>query len=454
MKKFRIFRLILISIIILFPLLSLTKGDGLISEIDNKYLTDYPDIKDGLFNFMHIFDNYLKDRLGGRERLLRLDGLIDDKLFKYLDHSLYEYGKEGHVFLKLERYDEDYEFLDSFSDYLLDIQNYCEERDTSFIYLLNPSKNTVYRRYLPDSYKYENKRLDYLRDALYEKGVNFVDNTDFLTKLSYQEQVMNLKYDAGHWNNLGAFYGVNNLLDRMKDYDSEIELNQLDDFEMIYTETENLMMSNIPIKDGIVNLVDKNNSFHFIDDELSEELEIDENYSSFLLCESDVDNDVDLMLFSGSYFNTFGYTLLARAVKNLELIHNYNNIINFDYYYNIFEPSFVVITSAEYATTENYFNIDLMEKKTLNPKLIESDYVKKSKEVKIIGIEEGKYLTKVRVELDDALFGYYKEDGRVYDLIPEGDIWTFTFKNGDISFEGGEFYIDTHDSEKLIIDLK
>lgn len=50
-------------------------------------------------------------------------------------------------------------------------------------------------------------------------------------------------------------------------------------------------------------------------------------------------------------------------------MHNYENFIDFDYYFNLFQPECVILETAEYATTRNYFNIDKLKAKRLNPPL-------------------------------------------------------------------------------------
>ena len=44
-------------------------------------------------------------------------------------------------------------------------------------------------------------------EKLEEYGVNYITNEYVLKEKSETEQVFNVKYDAGHWNDLGAFTG-------------------------------------------------------------------------------------------------------------------------------------------------------------------------------------------------------------------------------------------------------
>lgn len=48
-------------------------------------------------------------------------------------------------------------------------------------------------------------------------------------------------------------------------------------------------------------------------------------------------------------------------------MHNYQNFIDFDYYFNLFKPDCVILVTAEYATTRSYFNPERLREKRLNP---------------------------------------------------------------------------------------
>ena len=48
-------------------------------------------------------------------------------------------------------------------------------------------------------------------------------------------------------------------------------------------------------------------------------------------------------------------------------MHNYQNFIDFDYYFNLFQPECVILETAEYATARRYFNINRLREKRLNP---------------------------------------------------------------------------------------
>lgn len=80
------------------------------------------------------------------------------------------------------------------------------------------------------------------------RDINYVDNTSLLKeKMEEGENVFNKKYNAGHWNDLGAFYGVNNVLDALKAWYPTIHINQKDEFDITERLNTSLMVSEFPI---------------------------------------------------------------------------------------------------------------------------------------------------------------------------------------------------------------
>lgn len=452
MKISHYFRFALIAAILIIPLLFMNITPGAVSEIDNKFLPDFPSFDEGWGGFFPKFNDYLSDRLGFRSALITAQTIINDRIFYVMEHPSYQYGKEGYVFSKLGRYAEDYDFLDAFTDHLLHIQTYCEERQIPFLYLLKPSKTTVYQRYLPEGYRLDNQRLAYLQASLREKSINYVDLTEYFIDLSYTEQIYNQKYDAGHWNELGAYYGVNQLLERMNALEPSIVPHSFEDFEITQELKTSLPVSNFPIEEMVPKFIVKKNSFEEIDLGLANEVDISSQHRSFLRYHSEADNEIDLLIFHGSYFNNSGYKFLASAVENYQNIHNYQNLLNFSYYYNLFRPNFVVVTTAEYATTANYFDMEQVQ--PLNTMLVKEDYQPAGQSIGPADILKQQYVTLVRFKDLDIDYGYYAQDDVVYDLIHEDEnIWTLSFLNEHIQTLDGTLYLAFSDGRMVMTPL-
>ena len=123
-------------------------------------------------------------------------------------------------------------------------------------------------------------------------------------------------------------------------------------------------------------------------------------------------------MFQGSYYNE-RYRFLESSFKEYDAIHNYENFIDFDYYFNIFQPDCVILETAEYATNGNYFSYEGLEHKQLNHWL---DVEQHEDELEALeqypyDIEEADRLVKIDVNLDEGVSaGYLIMKGRQFDF--------------------------------------
>lgn len=67
--------------------------------------------------------------------------------------------------------------------------------------------------------------------------------------------------------------------------------------------------------------------------------------------------------------NGLGTKYLQNGFGEYISVHDYQNIINFPYYFNIFKPECVVFEVAEYTFTDAYFNFERMNAIRFNPEL-------------------------------------------------------------------------------------
>lgn len=120
-----------------------------------------------------------------------------------------------------------------------------------------------------------------------------------------------------------------------------------------------------------------------------------------------------VLVFQGSYYNE-RYQFLESAFREYDAIHNYENFIDFDYYFNIFQPDCVIMESAEYATNGSYFSYEGLEDKQLNPVL---DIKAHKAELEKLAaydpeIEKSGNLVKLTVKLPEQVSGGYLIIGR------------------------------------------
>ena len=208
-------------------------------------------------------------------------------------------------------------------------------------------------------------------EKLEEYGVNYITNEYLLKEKSETEQVFNVKYDAGHWNDLGAFYGTNNILEKVSQYFPNVQPRDKSEFEIGTVHEDSLLVSHFAIDEDVPAFWDKNQEN--IEDltENYRSMKLDQNYNELFCLVNHKEGAEELpkvLVFQGSYYN--GRTqFMQSAFREYDAVHNYENFLNFDYYFNIFQPDCVVLETAEYATNGAYFSYETLWNKELNPKL-------------------------------------------------------------------------------------
>lgn len=187
---------------------------GQVSAMDNRTLMEFPfgewKEQPGLIN------SYLNDRIGFREEMITASQKLELALFHKLNHPIYQMGKNGWIYTRewdpvsYQHLDVEEQYVRAFSDFLANIQKYCEGRNADFCFFLAPNKETIYPENYPDGYgiKKQPNRSDRLMKALDAKNVNHIDSRARLIREKETIPVCNEKSDAGHWNMHGAFLGM------------------------------------------------------------------------------------------------------------------------------------------------------------------------------------------------------------------------------------------------------
>ncbi len=62
------------------------------------------------------------------------------------------------------------------------------------------------------------QKQEYLYQKMNEYNINYISNVELPEEKSFEEQIYNVKFDAGHWNDLERFYGTNHLLEKVSEY--------------------------------------------------------------------------------------------------------------------------------------------------------------------------------------------------------------------------------------------
>lgn len=428
MKKIKIVTVIIFFVLLLVPIVTFNWEENVVSEIDNRELTNNPfgdNYKsDGEKDLSEALEDYVQDRIGLRNEMISAYTGLYDAFFGEMVHPSYSYGKDGYVFGGISHTEYgDYQI--AFADMVKEIQDYCSERNVPFVFMFDPYKATVLQDKLPEGVNYDTEWVEKFMAALDERGVNYVNNANLLIeKTKAGEEVFNKKYNPGHWNDLGAFYGVNNVLESLQQFYPELHINSEDEYIISERLNDTLDLSSIPIHEYEPDFIPKN-EVEDRSEEYRNDLQIDSQHRAFsyIVNEEQLEKGAPkVLVFQGSYINGMGYKFFQNSFGEYIAVHNYENVMNFDYYFNIFQPECVVFEVAEQTLIPSYFNYEAILNMELNPSLDKFERLQET----VRSIEDCDIIYEENEELDnitvrnlpkDTKYAYIvAQNGMVYDL--------------------------------------
>lgn len=380
-------------------------GKDAVSAIDNRMLAAFPlDAVASGSDLTTAVENFVNDRIGLRDKMILGYTLFNDRVFGKMVHPSYVYGKDGYVFGAGLSVDEQYgKFHEAFADMVKQIQDYCEARSIPFVFVFNPAKPAVLTEYIPAGTNYDRSWVnDFLR-ALDARGIRYIDNTVILQeKTEAGEVVFNQKYDANHWNDLGAFYGSNQILKELQTDLPTIHVFDKDELTISEELETSLPVSEFPIHELVPN-ISINMKYQSIASNYKSELALAPGFQSFgyyVNQERLDEGSPRALVFQGSYMNNYGYKYLIDGFGEYIHVHDYQNVLNFPYYFNLFQPDCVVFEVAEYTFTNYYFNYEGMKSICFNPNL--KDVLSEAQNVEheklnanTLHVEQGDQLTQI-----------------------------------------------------------
>lgn len=415
-------------ILLLLPVAAFNREENVVSKIDNRTLTNNPFGEnyetDGTVDITDGIENYIEDRIGFRDDMIYGYTRLHDTVFHQMVHPTYMYGKDGYIMRQAGENIEYGEFHTAFADMVGQIQDYCDERGTPFLFVYEPSKTAVLWDELADGIHFNDDWLDEFEAALDKRNVNHINNTDLLrAKSEAGEQVFNKQYDAGHWNDLGAFYGVNHILETMKKAAPGVHINSMDEFTIEDVVQTSLPVSEFPIEEHTPYFdepvtVEKKTELY------ENELKLDEANHFFEYTvneERKAEGSPKTLVMQGSYMNEMGGKFFQNSMGEYIGIHSYQNVMDFDYYYNIFKPDYVVFEVTEYVFANEYFSYEKMKNMKLAPTLESFStlgVIQKDISELLLTESEGEQLTVLRVEDIPASwdYAYLTMDGETYEF--------------------------------------
>ena len=328
------------------------------SEYDNRFLRELPEKFDSVKEHNEEVEAYLMDRIAFRNELISLHGVTNSVLFADLSDTLYEYGLEGHAFFAFEEEEADMEYLTDYADYVASMNRYCIDRGVPFVYVNTPDKKHVYSQFVPDYVPAPLNNFEYLAPLLEEREVPYIDLGDAL-RAAYAggNEVFHRVYDVGHWNSEGALVGAQTIISYLQSLGFNVEQPDLkNDYKPVMEHHDYLPASAVYYPIDTYKYLHKENGKQAVNVTDQYDPLNTVRFHTYNLWESpNCGNDLNLLMFQGSYFNTQG-TVLYNQFARTECIHAYENIFNIDEYFNMFNPDIVVFESADYVINGNYYS--------------------------------------------------------------------------------------------------
>lgn len=458
MKASKIIVCLLFALLCLLPVAAFTTEPDSVSDIDNRTLAPNPLTQEG--DLTDLVEDYVNDRIGFRSQMITAYTVLNDKLFHTMEHPIYVYGTDGYIYAGgLSTQGKAYtDYHRDFAAMVKEIQNYCTARNVPFVFAFEPAKPAIYSEYLPTGCNYDRSWVDSFFQELDRLGVTYVDNTAVMKQCRADGiTVFNQKYDANHWNDWGAFYGINAILKALNEQGGNIHINDISEFNVGETVQTSLQVSKFPIEESVPTITGKYSDFESLGGLYRDELKIDPSYSGF----SYIVNPLRLaeecpraMVFQGSYINGFGYKFLQNSFGEYIAIHDYQNILDFAYYYNLFQPAYVVFEVAEYTIDDAYFNAERVQNFSLQPTFSEADaavphHIEASLASDLLKISVGQELTTLFLPVSAKSSAAYLTLDQPYDLQWQGDGYALTVMNDLYAAYRNELQISLLDGDTM-----
>ena len=355
MKKIQIITIMLFFIIFAVPVLSFNIKQEQISEIDNRTLAELPELSEWE---EREWTAYFEDRVGFRNEMIKVYTIMNDSIFDVMVHPTYQYGEDGYVFFRVQQETVNKEYLEKYAEFLLQMQEDCEEQGIVFQYWLNPSKSAVYDEYLPKGVNLRHEHIVYLLSLLDEKHISYTHSLERLREYKKVEQVYNKQYDAGHWNDTGAFRAFQGLYIDLIEKGVYIENIEIDNYEFEEQHFTMLPVSFFPIEDSAIKFIPKINDALWIE-EYENPIEMHPTFHTFAHYQNPAQVDRPrVLVFRGSYLNEGRSKFLLEQFSEVTIVHNYHNVQKYQEYINLLEPDVVIFECADYVINESYFPLE------------------------------------------------------------------------------------------------
>jgi hypothetical protein len=220
---------IIFFIIIVFPLTNMIilKIPDL-PQPDFRTVAEYPGPATKIVDFPKGFESYFNDNFSFRNTLIWLSGTLHHQIFNVSISDSVLPGKDGWLFLDSIGLMDDYHGkikmseneLFSLREFLLELQEYLNDRDVIFVIAIPPNSHTINgEEFLPDylNYSFGNEsRLDQMLSYMEAHGGPTI--VDMRAELIAARETSKLYFTTdSHWNAIGAEIGYRKMIDQVND---------------------------------------------------------------------------------------------------------------------------------------------------------------------------------------------------------------------------------------------
>lgn len=249
MKKY-LFNIITTTIFIFFLSISfIGLFFGMTSKKDNtewRKLAEFPKINSRIMvpEFPKLFELYYNDSFGFRNILLSLNATIAIKLFKKspvaniirTDRDWYFHNEARYVAPDYKIFYQNIIFSDqqlaALGETFLSDKKFLDQKSIPYLFVIVPDKEVVYPEYYPyPSFINTSIQLSQILKVLNEKGISTLFLGPQLIEAKESVNVPIYIRQDSHWNSLGAFFGYQSVINRLKEYFPNTESLRLSDFD-------------------------------------------------------------------------------------------------------------------------------------------------------------------------------------------------------------------------------
>ncbi|MBD5545372.1 MAG: hypothetical protein HDR01_14325 [Lachnospiraceae bacterium] len=347
---------------ITIPLLCMNTEENVESSMENRVLTSWPGWGfDKIYNEWYL--HYAEDRIGFREKAIVFFTKTVHSLFHEFAEELHMYGKEDYVFPADEGYIKSYqhlntdeELIDSLAIYLKNTKEYLEAKNIPFVFMICPDKKSIYGEYFPDCIHVDEEQegtLELLSQKLDEAQVPYVIPVEEFREAAKSTQVYNRKYDCAHWNDFGAFCGIQLVEEKFREQGSSAPILQEKDYVLSFEEMQTMEFVDIPIHEQVPVYTLARKPELKTNESLEGALKRVEGTSIQHYKNPDAGSEETILVFHDSFLQS-NKKFFVSTYKEVYLIsrQNYEGV---QYYVNVLKPDLVLYENAERAFADDLY---------------------------------------------------------------------------------------------------